>query len=360
MKKKHLRWIIPLAVVLILALFAASFVNNMIKYQRQRPEKAVLNLVKFFNARTEWIKGSTFLQNSLRSYIHSTMNSDQPWPVNLYLAENKRPDYLVVAIGDSLTAGRRVDEQQRYVYFLEKLMAYHSPGKTVKVVNAGVPGNTIVEIRDRLDRDLIPLQPDLVVLGVGFNDSRIIAKVKDRYESIVPIETFKETYAGVIDTIRSNTKAKILVFSTTPVAQDFESALGYEYTEPQIQVFSKYIAASETVALHKNCAFADVHGRMVTDPAYKLSFLKDGLHVNTIGNLVVARYLFEAWLSMEGLEAKEPFLALVPKAIGRIHLLQSKVIHHGTFDDEKPLKKWKKWKEKQKQKKKAGPFPATD
>jgi lysophospholipase L1-like esterase len=341
-RRKILLWAIPIALLCLAGLLTA-IVEGVATFQKAHPEKALTNLVQVFNARGDWIKGSPFAQGLLRDYVNSLRIREQPWPVSVFISEKRRPDYLIVAIGDSLTAGRRLDEQQRYTYFLEKLIGFHMPGKTVKVVNAGVPGDTIAGVYDRLDRDLIPLQPDLVILGLGFNDAGLLAVTNSGPASLVPLNQFEQTYNKVVSKIKAETSAKVLLFSPAPLASFYESPLGDAATAKQVAAFLPYAMLASQMAQKHDCAFADTYTELSENPIAGGAFLKDGVHPNPIGNLLMARPMFMAWLALEEVTPKAPFLALVPQAIGKIHLSQSNIKFHGTFDIPQPKGKWKKW-----------------
>jgi acyl-CoA thioesterase-1 len=91
----------------------------------------------------------------------STAVSPEPAPV----AKDNRP--VIVAFGDSLTAGYGTDAGDSYPDFLEKDL--NSKGFHYHVVNAGVSGNTTKDGLDRLD-DVIALRPALVIVAFGGND----------------------------------------------------------------------------------------------------------------------------------------------------------------------------------------------
>jgi acyl-CoA thioesterase I len=87
--------------------------------------------------------------------------SPQPVPT----AKDDRP--VIVAFGDSLTAGYGTDAGNSYPDFLEKNL--NARGFHYHVVNAGVSGNTTKDGLDRLD-DVLALKPVVVIVAFGGND----------------------------------------------------------------------------------------------------------------------------------------------------------------------------------------------
>ena len=74
---------------------------------------------------------------------------------------------VVVFLGDSLTAGYGLDEQQAFPYLVEQALAAALP--TLRVVNAGISGDTTAGGLSRLDW-LLRQQPDVLVVALGGND----------------------------------------------------------------------------------------------------------------------------------------------------------------------------------------------
>jgi acyl-CoA thioesterase-1 len=74
---------------------------------------------------------------------------------------------LVVFLGDSLTAGMGLAENQAYPALVEKKLK--EEGTSVRILNAGVSGDTTAGGLSRLDW-LLGQKPDVVVVGLGAND----------------------------------------------------------------------------------------------------------------------------------------------------------------------------------------------
>lgn len=88
----------------------------------------------------------------------------RPTPINNWPITNASPSGdTIVAFGDSLTEGHGVAANQNYPAQLERAL-----GKPV--VNAGVSGNTTGEALQRLDRDVLALDPRIVLICLGGND----------------------------------------------------------------------------------------------------------------------------------------------------------------------------------------------
>jgi acyl-CoA thioesterase-1 len=74
---------------------------------------------------------------------------------------------LVIFLGDSLTAGLGLPEEQAYPALLDRRL--DANGAPVRVLNAGVSGDTTAGGLARLDW-LLKQKPDILVLGLGGND----------------------------------------------------------------------------------------------------------------------------------------------------------------------------------------------
>lgn len=106
-------------------------------------------------------------------------------------------DGTIVAVGDSLTAGLGVPEDQAYPAQLARRI--QAGGINYRVINAGVSGETSSGALSRIDWVVASLKPDIVILETGANDGlrgldpelleanldRLVASLVDRNVQVI-------------------------------------------------------------------------------------------------------------------------------------------------------------------------------
>lgn len=105
-----------------------------------------------------------------------TTETNAPAPPETEQARNSRPAVtrgvpdtrpVIVAFGDSLTAGQRVGRSETYPAFLQR--EFDKRGMSFRVVNEGISGDTTAVALSRIDV-AIAHQPKWVILALGAND----------------------------------------------------------------------------------------------------------------------------------------------------------------------------------------------
>jgi acyl-CoA thioesterase-1 len=86
------------------------------------------------------------------------------------VASNPFSPRRIVAFGDSYFSGYGVEPSASFPAQLERALREH--GHNARVVNEGVPGETIADGLARLDRTLAQ-KPDLIILELGANDAEL-------------------------------------------------------------------------------------------------------------------------------------------------------------------------------------------
>jgi acyl-CoA thioesterase I len=107
----------------------------------------------------------------------------------------------IVAVGDSLTAGYGVDENEAYPAQLQRKLA--DDGYDLNVVNAGVSGETSSGTMSRIKWVISALKPDIIILETGANDglrgidTDILRKNLDQIVSVIKANNIKVLLCGM-------------------------------------------------------------------------------------------------------------------------------------------------------------------
>ncbi|WP_161601650.1 SGNH/GDSL hydrolase family protein [Paenibacillus luteus] len=116
---------------------------------------------------------------------------------------------IYVAIGDSVTQGclgpNEIEHEQVYHELLRRRVEKHYPEANFNVINSGVGGDTAEQSRTRWERDVLLYKPDLVTICFGLNDC---------HRGEAGIETYITAIGDLINRIRMETEAEILILST--------------------------------------------------------------------------------------------------------------------------------------------------
>jgi lysophospholipase L1-like esterase len=126
----------------------------------------------------------------------------------------------LVCFGDSLTEGAI---GASYVDILrERLPA------AVRVINAGINGDTTINLLRRYERDVVPYHPDLVVILVGLNDlttvygwpsNRAYYRLIKRVPTALTPALFAQAYQRLIAGLRERTGARLALCTLTTVGE---------------------------------------------------------------------------------------------------------------------------------------------
>jgi lysophospholipase L1-like esterase len=96
--------------------------------------------------------------------------------------------YRIVALGESTTFGLTLKrEDMTWPALLQQMIQERlKPVRPVEVINAGVPGFSIVENLRRLKQDILPLKPDMIISYHGYNGFRLIQPALPRVRTTGP------------------------------------------------------------------------------------------------------------------------------------------------------------------------------
>ncbi|MGS2618949.1 SGNH/GDSL hydrolase family protein [Micromonospora sp. LZ34] len=185
-------------------------------------------------------------------------------------------------IGDSVTAGtwHTYGARSYPELFTERLRELGRWSDAV--VNTAVSGYTVNDLDDRLERLALRFQPDIVVVGVGLNDTR---------HGEAGLSKFSSTYRSVIERLRAGAGSLVVVQTpndTLPTAP-----------EHVVQHLPRYVDAIRGVAADTAAPLVD-HYAVWTNPECPAPehWYAMGCHPGKHGHRAMARTLlgvFGAW-----------------------------------------------------------------
>ncbi|MFS0734479.1 SGNH/GDSL hydrolase family protein [Microbacterium jepli] len=193
---------------------------------------------------------------------------------------------VIVAFGDSLT-----DDLQSWAKLLsEALRQLHGTNAPV-VIDAGRSGDTTTHLLERLPR-VLALRPDWVIMLVGTNDGKAFA-YDTRRSLVSPTETGAN--AASLDAALRRSGARML-WALPPLA-DEQVAGDCALWKTEGLVWSNEHLSATREAI-KSAVQVDVDVEMVFRTAGAAEhLLRDGLHPNASGQILLLRSICDALVS---------------------------------------------------------------
>ncbi len=201
------------------------------------------------------------------------------------------PDSVVLFTGDSITDCGREKENPvansglggGYAHLAASSLLNHVASPDLEIHNRGISGNRVYDLEERLEKDLIELNPDVVSILIGINDTW------RRYDSdkLSPADEFKASYARILSAIREKLEADVILLEPflLPVPED--RMAWREDLDPRITVVRELAVEFGTEYIALDGLFAEAATK-----APAAHWLPDGVHPSLAGHSLIA----EEWL----------------------------------------------------------------
>jgi lysophospholipase L1-like esterase len=200
------------------------------------------------------------------------------------------PKSKFVFIGDSITDCGRGGEPEGigsgYVRFVRDYLRAKDPGHAPEVINRGVSGNKVTNLRDRWSKDVIDLSPNVLSIMIGIND---VWHGLNPGGSGVDIDTYRRTFAQLISQTKEKHPACEIVLCEPTVISPPAHEKGNESLRP-------YVAAVREMAVELKLLLVPLH-QVFLDAAKArpdIDWHTDGVHPTSSGHMLIARQWLEA------------------------------------------------------------------
>lgn len=211
----------------------------------------------------------------------------------LAIAANSR----LVMIGDSITdAGRNYDAWpgdaagflgHGYVAFVNALLGACHPERHIFVINKGVSGNTVRDLQQRWQSDVIAQKPDWLSVMIGINDVWRQFDTPRTPEASVPPGEFERTLSSLVAKTRSKLAGLVLMspYFIEPNPR-----------EPMRSRMDEYGKIMERVAARHDAIFVDTQGAFapILSAEHSGALAWDRVHPNATGHMAIARAFLRA------------------------------------------------------------------
>lgn len=190
----------------------------------------------------------------------------------------------VLFLGDSITDDGRVADKEDglgfgYVRYIRDMFIIKYPDYNVDFVNRGVSGSRVIDLNKRLKNGIIHEDTSIISISIGIND---VWRQLDHLEEPVYIDVFEETYRDMLNRIKEDTDAKIMLMETSVIGEDLHSE-GNRLIVPYNACIRQLAKDYDALLVPINRAFKK---HIEKAPKFKLTV--DGVHLSSLGKTLFA------------------------------------------------------------------------
>lgn len=193
-----------------------------------------------------------------------------------------QPNSKLVMIGDSITDCSRFNDANGlgdgYVRFVNEALREFG----IQVVNKGVGGNTVRDLKERWQRDVLDLNPNWLSIMIGINDVWRQVDHWDAPADWILIEEYEQMLDALVGAVASSLQGLVLM---TPYVLELNRS---DEMRSKMDVYGEVVRklAKKYDALFVDTQ-ADFDEVLQTTDASKLS--NDRIHMNAVGHRVLAK-----------------------------------------------------------------------
>lgn len=198
-------------------------------------------------------------------------------------------------IGDSITdCGRREPQHAPlgggYVRMVADMLTIREPQKKITVVNRGIGGDTIANLRSRWHDDVFEIKPDWLSIKIGINDLNQTFSG----QSDLPPEKYEEIYDSLLaQTVKRFPKCTLLLIDPFFMSRD---RVKDSYRARVLRTIPDYIDVVHRLSRKYKTRLVKTHDLFQKQlKHHKLDvFSTEPVHPNSAGHLLMAEAVYKA------------------------------------------------------------------
>ncbi|WP_172198703.1 SGNH/GDSL hydrolase family protein [Saccharibacillus qingshengii] len=203
----------------------------------------------------------------------------------------------LVMIGDSITdcgrmrpvgEGKGESLGSGYVSQIQALLDSTYPKLNLRMVNMGVSANTVRELRERWQSDVIDLRPDWISVMIGINDILRHYNRRMLTESHVSLGEYEETLEKLVEEAKVSGVREILLMTPFFIESSPDDVLR--------QMSLTYGAAVKRIGERQGTRFVNIQSAFdrYLEHHYSLELAADRVHPSQTGHMIIAREWLQA------------------------------------------------------------------
>ncbi len=199
----------------------------------------------------------------------------------------------MVCIGDSITdCGRRGESAPLgigYVKLFRDMVIANFPERNIQIINKGIGGNTILDLKWRWEDDVLYHKPDWLSILVGINDVHRVIRKGPFWEELDPAK-FRGYYDEMLKEAKEKVGCKMVLiepfFITVSKSDEFRVLV-----QKELKAYRKVVADLSRKYNTLLIKTQDIFDRQLQ---YRDSetFCAEPVHPNPTGHILIANALF--------------------------------------------------------------------
>jgi acyl-CoA thioesterase-1 len=143
---------------------------------------------------------------------------------NIKLEQNQ----TILFTGDSITNASRDLKPYRpfgfgYVYFTANYLLAKYPELNIRIINTGIGGNTIRDLKNRWDKDCLSYQPDILSVMIGINDLWRVHT--DQIDESVGVQEYEITYQQLLSRLKEQRQCQLVLMEPFMFCDDTDNPM---------------------------------------------------------------------------------------------------------------------------------------
>jgi len=208
----------------------------------------------------------------------------------IYFNSQQNMHQKVLFFGDSIT--ELGVKEKGYIALMNNRLSKTKQSEKYQLIGSGIGGNKVYDLFFRMEEDVLIKQPDVIVIWIGVND----VWHKSMFGTGTDLNKFESMYTDIIQRLQ---KTGTKVYCCTPACigekTDHSNAQDGDLNEFS-KVIRKIAAANNAGLIDFRKTFLEYNLKHNTDNKYQDILTYDGVHLNDVGNQLVADMMWDAMI----------------------------------------------------------------